>query len=192
VNPTSPAQLALGLHERERRGLRIAATCKLTKKGGIWLVPSQSGRGRYTVSPDPESPHCSCPDHEMRGLKCKHLFAVEFAIKRQDHRDGSITVTKTVTVTETVKKPTYPQQWPAYNTAQTHEKDKFQVLLSDLCQGLEELPPAKGIHASPSRMPCLPPALRSTVRCQPVDSSVICGMPRRRAISTRFRTSTRS
>jgi transposase len=132
------------LFERERRGRQIATTCRLTKKGQVWLVPSQSGHGRYTVSPDPEAPHCTCPDHEMRGLKCKHLFAVEFAIKRQNHSDGSITVTKTVTVTETVKKPTYPQQWPAYNAAQTHEKDKFQVLLSDLCQGLEELPPSKG------------------------------------------------
>ena len=132
------------LFERERRGMRIAATCKLTKKGEVWLVPSQSGHGRYTVSPDPEAPHCTCPDHETRGLKCKHLFAVEFAMKREQHPDGSTTVTQTVTVTETIKKPTYPQDWPAYNAAQTHEKEKFQALLYDLCQGLEELPPSKG------------------------------------------------
>jgi hypothetical protein len=166
VNPSSPAQLALGLHEREQRGLRIAATCKLTQKGSVWLVPSQSGHGRYTVSPDPEAPHCTCPDHEMRGLKCKHLFAVEFATKHQHHRDGSTTITQTVTVTDTIKKPTYPQDWPAYNAAQIYEKEKFQTLLYDLCQGLEELPPAKGIHVSPSRVPCLPPASRSTVPCQ--------------------------
>ncbi|MGH8066885.1 MAG: hypothetical protein ACRERE_16935 [Candidatus Entotheonellia bacterium] len=84
------------LFEREQRGRQIATTCKLTKKGGIWLVPSQSGRGRYTVSPDPEAPHCTYPDHEMRGLKCKHLFAVEFATKHTHHRDGSTTVTQTV------------------------------------------------------------------------------------------------
>ena len=132
------------LYEREQRGLRIAATCKLTKKGQVWLVPSQSGHGRYTVSPDPEAPHCTCPDHETRGLKCKHLFAVEFAMKREQHDDGSTTVTQTVTVTETIKKPTYPQDWPAYNAAQIHEKEKFQTLLYDLCQGLEEFPPSKG------------------------------------------------
>jgi transposase len=132
------------LFEREQRGLRIAATCKLTKKGSVWLVPSQSGHGRYTVSPDPEAPHCTCPDHETRELKCKHLFAVEFAIKRKDHRDGSTTVTQTVTVTETIKKPTYPQDWPAYNAAQTNEKDKFLSLLYDLCSGIPEPPPAKG------------------------------------------------
>lgn len=132
------------LFEREQRGLRIAATCKLTKKGQVWLVPSQSGHGRYTVSPDPEAPHCTCPDHETRGLKCKHIFAVEFAQKRQEHRDGSTTITQTVTVTETVTRPTYPQDWPAYNAAQTHEKEKFQTLLYDLCQGIDELPPSKG------------------------------------------------
>jgi hypothetical protein len=83
------------LFERERRGVQIATTCTLTKKGRIWLVPSQSGHGRYTVSPDPETPHCTCPDHETRGLKYKHIFAVEFAIRRRQNRDGSTTVTRT-------------------------------------------------------------------------------------------------
>jgi hypothetical protein len=45
------------MNEREQRGLQIAATCKMTKKGNLWLVPSQSGHGRYTVCPDPEAPH---------------------------------------------------------------------------------------------------------------------------------------
>ena len=31
---------------------------------------------------------------------------------------------------------TYPQEWAAYNEAQTNEKDKFQALLSDLCNGI--------------------------------------------------------
>ncbi len=31
---------------------------------------------------------------------------------------------------------TYPQNWPAYNAAQTSEKDTFQVLLADLCAGV--------------------------------------------------------
>jgi predicted nucleic acid-binding Zn finger protein len=133
LNSPSRKDVQLELYEREQRGMRIAATCKLTKQGQIWLVPSQSGHGRYTVSPDPEAPHCTCPDHETRGLKCKHLFAVEFAMKREQHDDGSMTVTQTVTVIETINKPTYPQDWPAYNAAQTHEKDKFLSLLHDLC-----------------------------------------------------------
>jgi hypothetical protein len=133
LNSPSRKDVQLELYEREQCGMRIAATCKLTKKGQIWLVPLQSGHGRYTVSPDPEAPHCTCPDHETRGLKCKHRFAVEFVIKREQHDDGSMTVTQTVTVTETINKPTYPQDWPTYNAAQTHEKDKFLSLLHDLC-----------------------------------------------------------
>ncbi|MBI3637848.1 MAG: transposase [Candidatus Rokubacteria bacterium] len=38
-------------------------------------------------------------------------------------------------MTETVRR-TYPQQWPAYNAAQTSEKDRFQTLLRDLCRGI--------------------------------------------------------
>jgi transposase len=110
----------------------------------VWLVASQSGHGRYAVSPDPDAPHCTCPDHETRGLKCKHIFAVEFAIKREEHSDGSTTVTQTVTVTETIEKPTYAQDWPAYNAAQTNEKDRFLSLLHDLCSGIPEPPPTKG------------------------------------------------
>jgi transposase len=35
-------------------------------------------------------------------------------------------------------KPTYPQQWSAYNKAQTNEKDQFQSLLYELCKGIGE------------------------------------------------------
>jgi hypothetical protein len=143
LTTSSQKDIQQELFEREHRGQQIAMTCTLTKKGRVWLVPSQSGHGRYTVSPDPEAPHRTCPDHETRGLKCKHIFAVEFAIRRKEHRNGSTTVTQTVTITETVKKPTYPQDWPAYNAALTHEKEKFLSLLYDLCQGIhdETLPP---------------------------------------------------
>ncbi len=34
------------------------------------------------------------------------------------------------------KKKTYPQVWPAYNKAQTTEKRRLQVLLSDLCRNV--------------------------------------------------------
>lgn len=102
---------------RRQKGFAIASTCKLMRKGKLWLVPSQFGHGRYTVSPDPEAPHCTCPGHETRGQKCKHIFAVEFAIERQQQKDGSTILTQTVTVTDTVKKPTYPQDWPPYNAA---------------------------------------------------------------------------
>ncbi|MGA7329692.1 MAG: transposase, partial [Rhodomicrobium sp.] len=123
---------------RQQRGLEIAATANIVRKGSTWLVPSQSGNGRYTVSSDPETPHCTCPDHETRGVKCKHIFAVEYAVSRERNRDGSTTVTETVTVRHTVKR-TYPQDWRAYNAAQIHEKEHFLDLLRDLCAGVSEL-----------------------------------------------------
>src|SRR5205807_5108319 len=57
--------------------------------------------------------------------------------------DGSTTVTETVTVTAT-KRKTYPQNWKAYNAAQTQEGDKFQALLHDLCSGIPNPEPKNG------------------------------------------------
>jgi transposase len=37
----------------------------------------------------------------------------------------------------TLQRKTYKQNWPAYNEAQTKEKERFQVLLHDLCRNLE-------------------------------------------------------
>lgn len=127
---------------RQQRGLEIAATAKIERKGGAWLVPSQSGKGRYTVIPHDETPHCSCPDHEDGGHKCKHLFAVDYVIRRERNADGSTTVTETVTMQKTVQR-VYRQDWRAYNAAQTHEKEKFQELLRDLCSGVAESPQPK-------------------------------------------------
>ena len=122
------------MNAREERGLVIAAVCKLNKTLDGWLVPSQSaGDTIYRV--DPEKQTCTCPDHQEAGFKCKHLYAVEFTVKREFNPDGTVTDTKSVTFTEKV---TYKQDWPAYNLAQSIEKDRLQVLLHDLCRGLAE------------------------------------------------------
>src|SRR5712692_2049530 len=42
------------------------------------------------------------------------------------------------------KRPTYPQNWPAYNAAQVAEKERFQVLLRDLCAGVPTAPAETG------------------------------------------------
>jgi transposase len=124
---------------RQERGLAIAALANITRKGGVWLVPSQTGNGKkYTVCPDPENPHCTCPDHQELGIRCKHLYAVAFVQQREMGNDGTITETRSLTVTE---KKTYRQDWPSYNLAQVEEKRRFQALLADLCNGVEE-PPA--------------------------------------------------
>src|SRR5271163_870906 len=120
---------------RERRGLEIAALSNLIRKGAVWLVPSQSGHGRYTVSPDPAEPFCNCPDFEERQQPCKHVFAARYVLRREN-ADGSVSQTETVVMTKTTKipRPTYRQDWLNYNLAQTREKHEFQELLFDLCQ----------------------------------------------------------
>jgi len=107
--------------EREIKALQIAATSKLTRKGNTWIVPSQAGHGEYKVNPDPQSPRCSCPDFEFRNARCKHIVAVEYVLMRETTPDGQTVVTETVTVTS---RKTYPQQWKAYNKAQTHESQR--------------------------------------------------------------------
>jgi transposase len=60
--------------------------------------------------------------------------------------DGLATITKTVTQTETVAsvRVSYPQNWPAYNRAQTHEKAMFCSLLRDLAASVSEREQKKG------------------------------------------------
>lgn len=84
---------------RETRGRKIAASVKLEHKGPFWIVPSQSGDGTYIVDYDSRWPKCSCPDYETRQVRCKHLFAVEYTLRREIRGNAN---DQTVTQTETV------------------------------------------------------------------------------------------
>lgn len=125
---------------REERGMVIAAKCRIVKNGNGYTVPSAKLDGStYTVFPHGEKACCSCPDFQERQVKCKHLWAVSYVIQREKNGDGTTTVTERLTVTETFeKKTTYPQQWKAYNAAQSIEKDRVQELLFDICRGIPE------------------------------------------------------
>jgi transposase len=126
------------MSERQDKALVIAAKSKIAKKGDLWIVPSQSGSGHYKVNiTDPDWPTCTCMDFELRRARCKHIYATEIVIEREQSvtqtTDGDVTTT---TVTETVKvtkRVTYSQDWTAYNTAQTNEKHMFESLLHELC-----------------------------------------------------------
>jgi transposase len=122
---------------RQERGLAIAATQRLVKRGGVWLVPSQSNNGKYTVSLSAEGDYCSCPDHEVNGKRCKHIFAVEFVIKRETNVQGETTITGGFRIT-------YSQDWAAYNMAQTTEKEQFVKLFRELCANIPNPPQANG------------------------------------------------
>jgi len=132
--------ITTGIEVRKQRGLEIAALARIDKMGDFYMVPSQHTlrHTKYRVRYSNEAPTCTCPDFETRGCRCKHIYAVEFYVRRENNPDGSTTVTEQVTVTKTRK--TYPQDWSAYNQAQMNEKDKFQSLLADLCKGLGSLP----------------------------------------------------
>jgi Transposase DDE domain/SWIM zinc finger len=133
----SPTKGKDTMEPREIKGLEIAAKTNLTPKGksNLWLVPSQSGRQeKYTVALNAEKPECTCRDFEFRNDRCKHIFAVEYTIQRQQTADGATITTETVKV---VRK-TYAQNWPAYNAAQTEEKSRLQALLYELCRSIPE------------------------------------------------------
>jgi len=118
---------------RQTRGEVIAAAGKLEQKGPFWVVPSQSGDGTHIVDYSSREPKCSCPDYETRQMRCKHLFAVEYTLRREIWGTAnSVTVTETQTV-----KVTYSQNWPAYNAAQSNEKEYVAILLRDLCNAID-------------------------------------------------------
>ena len=118
------------MNAREQRGLQIAAVSKIEKTDKGFLVPSQTGKGLYLVNVGAK-PACTCPDFVERQQPCKHIFAVEFSIRREENPDGTTTETRTMRVT-------YGQDWPSYNLAQVNEYPRFAVLLRELCAGITQ------------------------------------------------------
>lgn len=121
---------AANTNTRQERGLALAkGKAKKIKNiaGATWLVPSaSSGSGGYVV--DVEKGTCSCPDAEERGVKCKHQFAVMYIRQELVMPDGAIVVAET--------RVTYKRNWPAINAAHCEEKDRIQLLLRGLCEGI--------------------------------------------------------
>ncbi len=115
------------MEARQVKGLEIATDHEITRNGNIFIVPSQSSGKRYSVNLFIQS--CTCLDFEENRTKCKHLYAVENFLLRES---GA-----TLPTPEKAVKPTYKQEWHAYNLAQTHEKAKLQELLYELCQGVD-------------------------------------------------------
>ncbi|HWU87636.1 MAG TPA: transposase [Kofleriaceae bacterium] len=103
--------------------------------GSRWLVPSQSNAsGGYVVDADAQT--CSCPDHEDRGVKCKHIWAVAYIRQELSLPDGTTVTTEA--------RITYRQDWPAYNAAQCDEGVRVQLLLRGLCDGIVQPPQTSG------------------------------------------------
>src|ERR687887_160867 len=73
--------------DRQQQGQLIAqakgAIKRLDDKN--YVVASQSNNGSYNIQVNELGFVCSCPDHVYRGVKCKHIHAVElsFAIRKE-------------------------------------------------------------------------------------------------------------
>jgi transposase len=122
---------------RELKALEIAARSKITFDGGVWIVPSQTTGNKYRVTIGAQ-PSCQCEDFQLRQQPCKHIIAARLVCARDHGGNAPDITTDAVPVRQT-----YKQNWPLYDKAQMTEKDRFQVLLFDLCRGIEEPPQAK-------------------------------------------------
>jgi transposase len=118
------------METRDIKGLEIATTLKITRQGLDWIVPSQSSSNRYKVKLDAGTSSCTCPDYEAHRQKCKHIFAVEHALRRESGEALPAVPKHT--------RPTYPQAWHEYNLSQTREGALLPSLLYELCQGIDE------------------------------------------------------
>lgn len=126
---------ALPSEIRAARGLDIArAKGKRIKHvtAEVYLCPSQTASGGYVV--DLAEGSCTCEDFETTGERCKHAWAVLIA-------RGAVTVEGEALRADEPRK-TYSQDWPAYNRAQCEEKERVQILLRGLCDGIVQ-PAAK-------------------------------------------------
>lgn len=119
------------LQIRKQKGYEIANTKKVVMNGYKWVVPSQNSNKTYDVILRLDKSVCTCPDFVERGLKCKHIFAVEITTSKTLNQDGTTTIVQT-------KKITYSQNWKAYDKSQIEEKDKFLELLGELIETIPE------------------------------------------------------
>ena len=166
-----------GAEGRQQRGLLIAANTDIKKVKAGYSVPSQSSDGYYLVwysraLSDREGWRCTCPDFEKRNEACKHIIATIITVERRRKAKGDIDGPEPAPAT----RPTYSQNWPAYNKGQQHEGEHFRPLLRELCNMVPEEP-----QQGPGR-PRLP--LGDMVYC--IGTKIYSGMSSRR-VETQLR-----
>ena len=123
LGPDNPDDGDLG---RQQEGLVIAALTNIRKDPWGYKVPAQSHGGSYSVNLDYE-PYCTCPDFEERQRPCKHIYAVQVALLREqtDHAVPS--------QNPAPRREDLDRSWSTYNTAQEYEGEHFEQLLRGLC-----------------------------------------------------------
>lgn len=124
------------MNSRQNKGLAIAATYKITRVDNLWIVPSQTSAKKYAVDLENDPPTCTCPDYETHRRECKHILAAQYQLRQE----SGVTLPEP----EPIVRPTYKQEWREYNQAQRNEKSRFQELLYQLCQTIDEPPQVMG------------------------------------------------
>ena len=131
---------------REQRGREIAQRGGIRQLGARYIVPSQSANAACpTYVVDLVEQTCTCPDYETRRQPCKHQEACLFwlawdgVVVSADEDKTGVTVAAP-SEKNPPKRKTYPQKWSEYNDAQTHERERVELLLKSLCDGVEDPP----------------------------------------------------
>jgi transposase len=148
------------MEARQAKGLQIAHNSNITRVDNLWIVPSQSSAKKYAVDLDCDPPTCTCPDYKKNDRVCKHIFAAQYA---RECEGGA-----QLPEPPKIEKRKYKQDWPQYNRAQVHEKEKFQLLLHELCKGVEDPIQEYGRPRTPLADMIFAAALKtySTVSCR--------------------------
>jgi predicted nucleic acid-binding Zn finger protein len=77
-------------NKKEGHGLNIALTKNVFRlvNSDTFYVESESTKNvYYFVRYEPSFNWCSCPDNSTRHIKCKHIFALEYAIMKDTLKD---------------------------------------------------------------------------------------------------------
>jgi len=120
---------------REVKALEMTGDGRISFHAGAWHVHSQTTSRYYKVNPSPSAAACECDDFALRAAPCKHILGVRQLLERQLKGEPNPTADEIPAVPP---RPTYKQDWPSYNLAQTHEKDHLQTLLAALCAGIPQ------------------------------------------------------
>jgi hypothetical protein len=125
---------------RQAKGFALAANSEIIREGNVWIVPSESSSKKYVA--DLFLQTCTCPDFEKNRVKCKHLHAVDYLVRKESNLPLPAPVKTT--------RPTFKQQWHQYNLSQTREASYFKSLLFELCGTVVEPEKPKGRGRPPA------------------------------------------
>jgi hypothetical protein len=104
-------------NKREASGRTLALTRNvfylLGSKNVYYVQSEHSNEIYYYVKYNPDVfEYCSCPDNSIRGIKCKHQFAIEHSIRKN-------------TIKEIEHLPEKAQRYPTVVTAESYRDEEY-------------------------------------------------------------------